>query len=150
MISIQDLERDLDRRNAAFAAQVRRLNDRICVLPGLYEQGARKDMQRVYYNWNMLFLDEAQAGMSREACVKALKAEGVRATAHSYRLQHKSAVYTESQWWHHLPQIPQLPGSEQANRTAIGLPLFTSEVPELVEQYAVAFEKVWAHRKELA
>jgi len=142
--------RELDRRNTAFAAQVRRLNDRICALPGLYEQGARKDMQRVYYNWNMLFLDEAQAGMSRQACVKALQAEGVRATAHSYRLQHKSAVYAEAQWWHHLPQIPQLPGSEQANRTAIGLPLFTSEVPELVEQYAAAFEKVWAHRKELA
>jgi len=141
---------ELDRRNALFAAQVRRLNDRICALPGLYEQGARKDMQRVYYNSNMLFLDEAQAGMSRAACVQALRAEGVHASAHSYRLQHECAVYAESQWWHHRPQIPELPGSEQANRTAIGLPLFTAEVPELVEQYAVAFEKVWAHRKELA
>ncbi|MCU0914064.1 MAG: DegT/DnrJ/EryC1/StrS family aminotransferase [Planctomycetes bacterium] len=142
--------RELDRRNAMITAQVRRLNDRICALPGLYEQGARPDMQRVYYNWNMLSLDEAQAGMSRAACVKALRAEGVRASAHQYRLQHECAVYAEPQWWHHPPQIPQLPGSEQANRTALGLPLFTAEVPELVEQYAVAFEKVWAHRKELA
>jgi dTDP-4-amino-4,6-dideoxygalactose transaminase len=142
--------RELDARNAMITAQVRRLNDRICTLPGLYEQGARQDMQRIYYAWNMLFLDEAQAGMSRAACVKALQAEGVRAHAHEYRLQHKCAVYTQPQWWHHLPQIPELPGSEQANRTAIGLPLFTSEVPELVGQYAAAFEKVWAHRKELA
>jgi dTDP-4-amino-4,6-dideoxygalactose transaminase len=107
-------------------------------------------MQRIYYAWNMLFLDETQAGMSRAACLKALQAEGVRASSHEYRLQHQCAVYTEPQWWHHLPQIPQLPGSEQANRTALGLPLFTCEVPELIEQYAAAFEKVWAHRKELA
>jgi perosamine synthetase len=142
--------RELDARNAAFTAQVRRLNDRICALPGLYEQGARRDMQRVYYARNTMFLDEAQAGMSRAACVKALQAEGVRATVHEYLLQHRCAVYAQPQWWHHQPQIPHLSGSEQANRTAVSLPLFTSEVPELVEQYAVAFEKVWAHRKELA
>jgi hypothetical protein len=45
--------------------------------------------------------------------------------------------------------IPALPGSEEANRTAIALPYFTSDVPELVDQYALAFEKVWANRKEL-
>jgi hypothetical protein len=50
---------------------------------------------------------------------------------------------------HHKPIIPEIPGSEQANRTAIALPLFTAELPELVDQYAKAFEKVWAHRKEL-
>ena len=31
----------------------------------------------------------------------------------------------------------------------LALPYFTSEVPELVEQYAKAFEKVWAHRGEV-
>ena len=30
------------------------------------------------------------------------------------------------------------------------LPFFTSEVPELCDQYVRAFEKVWAQRKELA
>ena len=85
----------------------------------------------------------------RASVVKALQAEGVKATAYSYRLQHKCALYQEAQWWHHKPLIPELPGSEEANRTAISLPYFTTEVPELVEQYALAFEKVWAHRKEL-
>ena len=47
------------------------------------------------------------------------------------------------------PHLPELPGSEEANRTAISLPYFTAEVPELVEQYATAFEKVWARREEL-
>ena len=38
---------------------------------------------------------------------------------------------------------------EQANRTAVALPYFTSAVPELVDQYANAFEKVWAQRNQL-
>ncbi len=142
--------RGLDERNAAGAAQVRSLNDRLIQLPGLYEQSSgRKDIKRIYYSWNMLFIDEAEAGMSREACVRALRAEGVETSTFSYRLQHKCPLYAEPQWWHHRPVIPELPGSEQANATALPLPYFTSEVPELVEQYVKAFEKVWAHRREL-
>jgi len=141
--------RGLNERNAKTVAQVRRLNDRILHLPGLYEQPAPSDMKRVYYAYDMLFIDEAKAGMSREACVKALQAEGVRCSAYTYTLQHKLAFYAEEKWWHHKPIIPDLPGSEQANRTTIALPLITAEIPELADQYAKAFEKVWAHREEL-
>ena len=88
--------------------------------------------------------------MSRNACVEALAAEGVRTSAFSYRLQHKCPLYREAKWWHHLPVIPDLPGSDQDNATAVPLPYFTTEVPELVDQYVAAFEKVWAHRRELA
>ncbi|NLY01923.1 MAG: aminotransferase class I/II-fold pyridoxal phosphate-dependent enzyme [Rhodopirellula sp.] len=138
-------------RNAKGAAQIRRLNDRLTQLPGLYEQSyGRKDMDRLYYAQNMLFINEKEAGMSRAACVKALQAEGVSASAYSYRLQHKCPLYSDAQWWHHAPTIPELPGSEAANAGNIGLPYFTTEVPELVDQYAKAFEKVWAHRKEIA
>jgi dTDP-4-amino-4,6-dideoxygalactose transaminase len=140
----------LAQRNAAGVAQVRSLNDRILHLPGLFEQAARPDMQRLHYAWNMLFIDEQLAGMSRAACVKALQAEGVQAGAVSYRLQHKLPLYRDPQWWHHPPIIPELPASDEANRTAIGLPYFTTAVPELVEQYVKAFEKVWTHRKELS
>jgi dTDP-4-amino-4,6-dideoxygalactose transaminase len=140
----------LDERNAAGAAQVRSLNDRILQLPGLYEQtSGRSDMTRIHYSWNMLFINEAEAGISRDACVKALQAEGVKTSAFSYRLQHKCALYADANWWRHKPIIPDLPGSEQANATAIPVPYFTSQAPELMEQYAKAFEKVWAHRKEL-
>jgi len=140
----------LEERNEAGAKQVRKLNDALLQLPGLSEQtSGRKDIQRLYYSWNMLFIDEAKAGMTREAAVKALAAEGVRASALSYTLQHKLALYAEDEWWHHKPVIPDLPGSEKANATALALPYFTTEVPELVEQYIKAFEKVWAHRKEL-
>jgi len=142
--------RKLKKRNETGNAQVRSLNDRLVQLPGLYEQTYnRPDMERLYYAANMLFIDEKEAGMSRAAAVKALQAEGVRARAYSYRLQHKCPLYSEPQWWHHPPVIPELPGCEQSNSTAISLPYFTSQVPDLVEQYAKAFEKVWAHRKEL-
>jgi dTDP-4-amino-4,6-dideoxygalactose transaminase len=138
-------------RNEAGAKQVRAMNDRLVQLPGLYEQSSgRKDMQRMHYAWNMLFIDEKEAGMTREAAVKALKAEGVKADAHYYTLQHELPVYREEGWWHHLPAIPDLPGSTAANTTGISLPFFTSVVPELAEQYVKAFEKVWAHRSELA
>jgi perosamine synthetase len=141
--------RKLADRNAAGVAQVRRLNERLVQLPGLSEPRIRPDMKRLYYSSNILFLDEAKAGISRALLIKALQAEGVRAHAHSYPLQHKLALYREKQWWHHPPQLAELPGSEQANRTAVALPYFTSPVPELVDQYANAFEKVWAHRKQL-
>ena len=59
-------------------------------------------------------------------------------------------MYHEPQWWRHKPEIPaDLPGAEQANRTTISLPYFSAKAPELVDQYAKAFEKVWAHRGEL-
>ncbi len=138
-------------RNEAGAKQVRRLNDVLTQLPGLYEQSSgRKDMQRLYYAWNMLFIDEKEAGMTRDKAVEALQAEGVRISGTHYTLQHELPLYAEDEWWHHKPVIPDLPGSRQANATSMGLPYFTKEVPELVDQYVAAFEKVWAHRKELA
>ena len=140
----------LDERNAAGAAQVRKLNDRLTQLPGLYEQGSgRTDITRLYYSWNMLFLDEAKAGMPRAKVIEALKAEGVHADAVHYQPQHELPLYAEAEWWHHKPELPELPGTKQANDTCLALPYFTGDAPELIEQYAAAFEKVWAHRGEL-
>ena len=80
--------------------------------------------------------------MTRAACVKALRAEGVQAGAYTYPLQHEMTLYSDAAWWHHPPIIPELPGSTQANATSISLPYFTSDQPERVEQYVQAFEKV--------
>ncbi len=140
----------LDKRNALIAAQVRRLNDRICKLPGLSEPFCRPDQQRVYYSSNVLFLDEAKAGISRKAMVDALKAEGVAISSGDYPEQHKNAIYKEDKWWHHKPVVQELPGTTKVNATAVNVGLLRVEVPELVDQYTQAFEKVWAHRKEMA
>jgi len=140
----------LGANNEIVVGQVRRLNDRIVQLPGLSEQAARPDMARTYYAANALFLDAAKAGMSREACVKALRAEGVPIGPSSGTLQHKLQLYQEAEWWHHKPEIPdRLPGCELANATAMRIRCFTKPVPELIDQYVAAFEKVWAHRDEL-
>ena len=140
----------LNERNTAGVAQIKRLNDRLSELPGLSPQYVRPDCQRVFYSNNLMFVDEAKAGMSREACVKALQAEGVQVAAYGWSLLHDYVIFHEPKWWHHLPTVPdKLPGCDQANRSCIALPYFTQDAPELVEQYVKAFEKVWAHREEL-
>ena len=140
----------LEAQNAIINGQVRRLNDRICQLPGLSEPVCRKDQQRVYYNSNLVFLDETKAGVSRAAVLKALSAEGVSVGAGNYPENHKYAVYAEPEWWHHAPNVPKvLPGCEEVNSRAMNVALFRKDCPELVEQYAKAFEKVWAHRDAL-
>ena len=134
--------------------QVRSLNDRLVQLPGLLEQtSGRKDMERIHYAWNMLFIDEKEAGMTRAQAVKALQAEGVATSNLTYILHHEKPLFREKEWWHHLPKIPskeEMAGSYKANEWALPLPCFTSEAPELCDQYVKAFEKVWAHRKEIA
>jgi perosamine synthetase len=140
----------LDKRNAVLKAQVRRLNDRITKLPGLYEQQNRPDVDRVYYSSNRFLLNENEAGMTRDACVKALKAEGVSANASSAQFLCKNPIFHEAEWWHHLPVIAdKYPGAAEVDKRGIALPYFTTEMTELNEQYIKAFEKVWSHRKEL-
>lgn len=142
----------LDGRNAAGVAQIRKLNERITQLPGLSEQFTRPEIDRVFYSKNIMFIDEAKAGMSRSAAVAALKAEGVDVGEYSWRLLNTYPIFSEEKWWRHMPVLPaadSIPGCEEINKTAILMPYWTSEQPELVEQYGAAFEKVWAHREEL-
>jgi len=141
----------LAKRNADGNAQTRRLNARLTQLPGLYEQQNRPDVERVFYAQNRFLLNEKEAGMSRAACIKALKAEGVSVGAAGAQFQCNHPAYHEAQWWHHLPVIAErFPGAEEVNRCGLSLPYFTKDVPELVDQYIRAFEKVWTHRTELA
>lgn len=141
----------LDKRNALVRDQIAKLNARITQLPGLTSQAGRKDMERVHWASNILFFNAAKAGFPKQAMLKAVNAEGVRASAAPYPEQHQFAIYREAQWWHHAPVVPEaLPGCAQVNQTAIRLPLFAEEAPELIEQYAAAFEKVWAHRDDLS
>lgn len=149
VLILKQLE-NLEKQNETINSQVRKINDRICQLPGLTEPVCRPDQKRVYYNNNMLFLDEKKAGMSRNTLLKALKAEGVAASVWEYPENHKYTVYSEPQWWHHAPNVPKtLPGCQEVNSRVLSIPLFRQEAPELVEQYVKAFEKVWAHRDQV-
>jgi perosamine synthetase len=140
----------LDERNAVVKANIRKLNDRLLALPGLSEPLCRPDQDRVYYNANMLILDEKKVGFTRGALIKALIAEGVGATFWDYPQQHTLTIYSEAKWWHHPPAIPAaLPGTLQVNRTHIFLPRLHGDATEINEQYVKAFEKIWAHKSDL-
>ena len=143
--------RVLDEHNALVEANVRRLNDRLIQLPGLSERRIRPDQKRAYYGADMLLLDPSKAGFSRDTLTKALRAEGARVSVGNLSEQHKLKIYSEAKWWHHLPAIPSsMPGNDYVTKNNISLPLFHDEADELIDQYVRAFEKVWAHREELA
>jgi perosamine synthetase len=143
--------RGLEERNAVTRKNVKALNSRLVQLPGITEPYVRPDQTRAYYSADMLFLDEKKAGFSRASMIKALKAEGVGASVWEYPEQHYFTIYSEPKWWHHPPVIPKsMPGGLQVNKSHFFLPLFHGEATELIDQYAKAFEKVWAHRAELA
>ncbi len=141
----------LEERNTAGKAQMKALNDRITQLEGLTTQYVRPGIDRVFYSKNMMFIDEAKAGISREKALQALQAEGVDVSAFTWTLLHTYPIFSEEKYWRHMPVLPEaVPGCDQANRQAIQLPYWTSDQPELVQQYGDAFEKVWANRKSLA
>jgi dTDP-4-amino-4,6-dideoxygalactose transaminase len=143
--------RKMDEHNELIDAQLRKLNQRIAQLPGVSYPQTRADAKRVYWASNMIFIDERKAGASKAALLKALQAEGVRATPGAYDEQHRYKLYSEPKWWHHPVVIPEdLHGTTQVNQQAVRLPVFHDEASELIEQYARGFEKVWAHRSELA
>lgn len=142
--------RTLDEQTEMERQQNHALNSRLCQLPGLFEPTLPPGVKRVYWRWSNLFIDPAKAGMSRAAALKALKAEGVAVGTMNYSVSHRDVVYREPQWWHHPPVIPdRLPGLDEALQSGISLPRFTKPVPELIDQYVKAFEKVWAHRAEV-
>ena len=144
--------RGLDELNATTRRRVRMLNDRLIELPGLSEPRCRPDQTRVYYALNQFLFDEKKAGFSKAAAIKALQAEGVG--VHDDRRiqeQHNLKIYSEAKWWHHAPKVPDvLPGHVELSKMALSIPLFYEDVPELVNQYVKAFEKVWAHKAELS
>jgi len=137
--------------NEVVNAQIARLNERLCQLPGVSQPYTRPDAKRVYWAANKIFIDDKKAGVPLPALLKALRAEGVHASPGAYDEQHKYPLYSEAKWWHHPVVIPDdLHGTTQVNKLAVNLPIFRAEAPELVEQYAAAFEKVWAHRSDLS
>jgi dTDP-4-amino-4,6-dideoxygalactose transaminase len=133
------------------AKNIKAMNSRLTQLPGITEPRCRRDQARAYYHANMLMMDFAKLGLSRQVLLNALKAEGVRASYWDYPEQHKLKIYSEAKWWHHPPTIPaQMPGNAWVNANHLFVPIVYEEAPELIDQYVRAFEKVWAHRGELA
>ncbi|HEY9173680.1 MAG TPA: DegT/DnrJ/EryC1/StrS family aminotransferase [Verrucomicrobiae bacterium] len=149
-VARQQLRR-LDELNAIVRKNVKDLNQHLTQLEGVSEPRERSDQERVYYAANILFLNFKRLGFTRDSLIKALTAEGVSVKFWDYPEQHRLKIYSEAQWWHHAPTVPpSMPGNQWVNANHIMLPLVYGEAPDLNEQYVKAFQKVWAHRKELA
>ena len=143
--------RQLEASNDLVERNVKTMNHRLVQLEGVSEPRLRPDQKRVYYYRNLLFIDFKKLGFSRDALVKALKAEGVDVSFWDYPEQHRLKIYSEAKWWHHLPRIPEaMPGNAYVNANHVFLPNFYGEAREVIEQYTKAFEKIWARRTELA
>jgi perosamine synthetase len=143
--------RSFEAVNGVAEKNVRRLNDALVQLPGLSEPRCRQDMKRAYYYQNLILLDSAKAGFSRDALVNALKAEGVRASTWIYPEQHKLLIYSEPKWWHHAVTIPgNMPGNDYINGQHFFLPLMYEEADDVIDQYIKAFQKIWANKSQLA
>jgi dTDP-4-amino-4,6-dideoxygalactose transaminase len=143
--------KNLDSLTATATKNVRELNQHLTQLEGVTEPRVRPDQTRAYYCANILFVDFKKLGFSRARLIKALAAEGVSARFWDYPEQHKLKIYSEAKWWNHPPTIPQsMPGNAYVNANHIMLPLMYGEASDVNEQYAKAFQKVWAHRKDLA
>ncbi|MBX3178473.1 MAG: DegT/DnrJ/EryC1/StrS family aminotransferase [Candidatus Hydrogenedentes bacterium] len=140
----------LDTTNAMVDKNIRALNDELVQLRGITEPHCREDQERVYYYKNMLLVDFAGLGVARDKVLAALKAEGVQADVWDYPEQHKLKIYSEPQWWHHPPTIPEsMPGNAYVNGNHIFVPIFYGEAPELIAQYVNAFQKVWSQLDRL-
>jgi len=143
--------RSFEATAALVEKNVRRLNDALIQLTGLSEPHCRPDQKRAYYFANMLLLDSAKAGFSRDTLVKALQAEGVHVSTWVYPEQHTLTIYSEPKWWHHPPTIPtSMPGNAYINRQHFFMPLMYAEADDVIDQYIKAFQKIWAHRSQLA
>jgi dTDP-4-amino-4,6-dideoxygalactose transaminase len=120
------------------------------------------EVERVYFRF-MIRYDEQRWGLPLELLAEALRAEGcdVELPGKRYPLLHQQPLFTEG----HLAQMPAfrnrpdapkhvykadaLPQTEAISKRLLRLPTFPSAGRELLDQYAMAFEKVLSHAEKI-
>ena len=117
-------------------------------------------VQRVYFEF-LVRLDEAKIGVPVRDFAKALQAEGATVGAPRYPLLHQQPMFTEGVWAE-LARIPNdgarplpiyepgaLPRTAAGNAALLKLPSFPRADRRLLDQYALAFDKVLSHAPQL-
>lgn len=155
--------RHLDERNAQRNDNCIRLSKRLASMGfQTFMSGDRglENTERVYFEFLVRY-DQQRHKVSTKAIAKALQAEGCQVTAPRYPLLHQQPVFTEGVWAKlaRLEGIPgltlptydpgALPKTTEGNGTLLKLPSFPSAKPELLDQYATAFEKVMGSLDQL-
>ena len=117
-------------------------------------------INRVYFEFLVRY-DESKTGLPIGDLVNALQAEGALVAAPRYPLLHQQPVFTHGVWSKiaRLPATPtnpihvydpaDLPLTSHGNGSLLKLPSFPSADKELLDQYALAFEKVLAHANDI-
>ena len=117
--------------------------------------------ERVYFEFLVRYDASKAHNVPIKVITKALAAEGCQVSAPRYPLLHQQPVFVEGEWAKlarlegmagvTLPTYDpaSLPRTTANNGTLIKLPSFPQASPELIEQYAVAFEKVFANLDSL-
>lgn len=142
------------RRNDNLIALSRRLE----ALGAYHTFLAPPHIERTYFEFIVRY-HEAAGGMPPNFLVRALQAEGCHVAAPRYPLLHQQPLFTEGHWkrllraptrdpgWHYDPRA--LPRTVASSAGMLRLPSFPTAGPEILEQYATAFEKVHAHAGEI-
>jgi dTDP-4-amino-4,6-dideoxygalactose transaminase len=149
------------------AERNRRRNDNIIYLSRRLEPlGIRtflppSGVERVYFQF-IIDNQTDRTGLTTDRLASALKAEGCEVSQPRYPLLHQQPVFTEGLYIDlarlgHLPreQLPvynpnDLPRTVAANRRLMQMPSFPNAERALLDQYALAFEKVLGAAAEIA
>jgi len=121
---------------------------------------APEDVERVYFEFLVRY-DEEKTGLPIDALTKALQAEGAMVAAPRYPLLHQQPVFTHGVW-SNIARLPattenpihtydpsDLPNTTKGNGSLLKLPSFPSADEALLDQYALAFEKVLSHAHDI-
>ena len=150
-VQIRHLERNL----AVRKMNVEWLNGRLERM-GFQTYRAPAGVQRVYFENLVRYRPEFFGNHPVETIITALAAEGCEVSRPRYPLVHQQPFFTEGHW-RDVARVPNppalvppdgLPGTEALQDDMIRLPVFPSEAHELLQQYAAAFEKVFAWANE--
>lgn len=150
--------RRLDEHNAIRNRNCRLLSEHLAPL-GIDPMPAPAGIERVYFEF-LVRNDERVTRIPTQVLAEALQAEGAQVGAPRYPLLHQQPMFTEGTWAEiarvrnagiPLPTYAKdaLPRTAAGNAQLLKLPVFTTDAGPIIEQYAAAFRKVFAHAERL-
>ena len=125
---------------------------------GFHTFQAPAHIERVYFEF-LIRHDADRIPLSIEHLTRALQAEGCSVGAPRYPLLHQQPFFTEGHYAR-MARLPSdvpvpvyspdaLPWTTAANGSLLKLPSFPNAERALLDQYALAFEKVLGHAEEI-
>ena len=149
--------RRLEQRNAERNESLEYLSERLETL-GFETYSAPAHIQREYFEF-VFRCGKAQASLSRQKLVEALRAEGCDVSLPRYPLLHQQPLFTEGTWVK-IARVEEalkreycvdaLPRTARVNDELLRMPAFPRATRKLMDQYAEAFEKVMENAELIA